>query len=82
MDSVVMSKESNAQDNVVVIAAAFLIMTMGLVFPLSSTNPKIMAQPPFPLGGGKYNFGTISSYNLTKIVDQIGSCQVTGGQIC
>lgn len=66
MDSIVMSKESYAQDTVIVIAAAFLIMTVGLVFPLSSTNPKIMAQPPFPIGGGKYSFGTISSVQLDK----------------
>src|SRR5713226_1004237 len=49
----------------VVIAATFLIMTMGLVL-VNSTNPKIMAQPPSPLGGGKYNFGTISSVQLDK----------------
>jgi hypothetical protein len=38
---------------------------MGLVL-VSSTNPKIMALPPSPLGGGKYNFGTISSVQLDK----------------
>ena len=65
MTSVVMFKESHAQNNVVVIAAAFLIMTIGIVVvPVSSTHLKIMAQPPFPLGGGKYNFGTISSVQL------------------
>ena len=47
-----MFKESDAQNTVVVIGAAFLIMTMGIAVPVSSTNPKIMAQPPFPLGGG------------------------------
>ena len=76
-----MFEESDAQNTVVVIAATFVIMTMGIVVPVISTNPKIMAQPPFPIGGGKYKFGTISSINLTKIVDQIGSCQVTGSQI-
>lgn len=66
MNSVVMFEESGAQNTVVVIAAAFVIMTMGIVVPVSSTNPKIMAQPPFPIGGGKYDFGTISSVQLDK----------------
>src|SRR5919108_754488 len=68
-----MSKESNAQNTVVVVVIAFLIIMMATAVTLSSVNPKIMAQPPpvrpgpFPYpGGGKFDFGTISSVQLDK----------------
>jgi hypothetical protein len=44
-----------------VIAATIVITTIALV-PVAS----VLAQPAFPVAGGKYNFGTISSVQLDK----------------
>lgn len=60
-----MSGESDTRKASIVIAATILIIIIGLV-PAHSTDIKIMAQPPFPIGGGKYSFGTISSVQLDK----------------